>query len=214
MGQKVNPNGFRLCTLNTWDSLWFAVGRDYVRKLREDIRIRGIIKSMFKLAAISRVIIERPAKKVIVNIQSARPGIVIGKKGSDIAKIRDQIFKLTQSNVSINITEIRRFDAVPELVAQSLAIQLEKRVSFRKAMKRAIISAMKLKVKGIRINVKGRLGGAEIARKEWYREGRVPLHTLRANVRYASVEANTIYGIVGVKVWVCIDGNEKILDNK
>lgn len=213
MGQKVNPNGFRAGIINTWDSSWFATGLDYVAQLKEDILIRNIITKTLKLAAVSRVIIERSAKKLVVNIHSARPGIVIGKKGADIEKIKTVLNNFTKSEVSINISELRKSEIIPELIAQSVAMQLEKRVSFRRAIKRAISSAIKMRAKGIRINVKGRLGGAEIARMEWYKEGRVPLHTLRSNVRYALVEANTIYGVVGVKVWVYY-GDINKLNNK
>ena len=207
MGQKVNPNGFRLGITNTWDSSWFAMGKVYIRQLREDLLIRNMLHKLLKLALISRIIIERSSKKIIINIYSARPGMVIGKKGVDIEKTKHIISKMTNSEISINISEVRKSEIISELVAQSVAIQLEKRVSFRKAIKRAVSSAVKMKVRGIRINVKGRLGGSEIARMEWYKEGRLPLHTLRSEVRYAIVEANTIYGVVGVKVWIYYGDN-------
>ena len=210
MGQKVNPNSFRLGIISTWDSSWYS-NKDYAKKLHEDLKVRKLIFDKLSYAGVSRVCIERSANKIIVNIHSSRPGIVIGKKGTDIAKIKDEISKITSNEITINITEVKKAEAEPLLIARSIAEQLEKRVSFRKAIKRAITNSMKMGVKGIRINVSGRLSGAEIARTEWYREGRVPLHTLRAIVRYDFAEANTIYGIIGVKVWV-YEGDK--LDNK
>ena len=210
MGQKVNPNSFRLGIVSTWDSSWYS-NKDYAKKLHEDLKVRKLIFDKLSYAGVSRVCIERSANKIIVNIHSSRPGIVIGKKGTDIAKIKDEISKITSNEITINITEVKKAEAEPLLIARSIAEQLEKRVSFRKAIKRAITNSMKMGVKGIRINVSGRLSGAEIARTEWYREGRVPLHTLRAIVRYDFAEANTIYGIIGVKVWV-YEGDK--LDNK
>lgn len=201
MGQKVNPNSFRLGIISTWDSSWYS-HKDYAKKLHEDLKIRKLIFDKLGYAGVSKVSIERPANKTIVSIHSSRPGVVIGKKGTDIAKIKNEILKITSSEVAINIIEVRKAEAEPLLIARSIAEQLEKRVSFRKAVKRAISTSMKMGIKGIRVNVSGRLGGAEIARTEWYREGRVPLHTLRAIVKYDFAEANTVYGVIGVKVWV------------
>jgi small subunit ribosomal protein S3 len=201
MGQKVNPTSFRLGTVFTWDSSWYSE-RGYAKKLHEDIKIRKLIFDKLSYAGVNRVCIERPANKVIINIHSSRPGVVIGKKGTDIAKIKEEIAKITASEIIINITEVRKAETEPLLVARSVAEQLEKRVSFRKAVKRAMSNSMKMGAKGIKISVSGRLGGAEIARTEWYREGRVPLHTLRAIVKYDVAEAHTTYGIIGVKVWI------------
>jgi len=201
MGQKVNPTGLRLGINRTWDSRWFA-GRDYARLLHEDIRLRSYIEGRLSQAGISRVVIERPAKKARVTIYSARPGVVIGKKGADIEKLRQELIKMTGSEVHLNIVEVRKPEIDAKLVAENIAQQLERRVAFRRAMKRAVQSAMRLGAQGIRINCGGRLGGAEIARTEWYREGRVPLHTLRADVDYGTATAKTTYGTCGVKVWV------------
>lgn len=202
MGQKVNPIGLRLGINRTWDSRWYANKVEYGKLLHEDIRIRELLFKMLKQAAVSKIIIERPHKKCRVTIYSARPGVVIGKKGADIDKIRKAVSKLTESEVVINIVEVRKPEIDATLIADSIAQQLERRVAFRRAMKRAVQSAMRLGAEGIRINCSGRLGGAEIARLEWYREGRVPLHTLRADVDYGTAEAQTAYGICGVKVWV------------
>ena len=202
MGQKVNPVGLRLGINRTWDSRWFASKDEYGKLLHEDVRIREVLMKMLKQAAISRIIIERPHKKCRVTIHSARPGVVIGKKGADIDKIRKAVAKLTDSEVVINIVEVRKPEIDATLVADSIAQQLERRVAFRRAMKRAVQSAMRLGAQGIRINCSGRLGGAEIARMEWYREGRVPLHTLRADIDYGTATAFTTFGTCGVKVWV------------
>ena len=202
MGQKVNPIGLRLGINRTWDSRWFANTGEYGKLLHEDMKIRETLMKLLKQAAVSKIIIERPHKKCRVTIHSARPGVVIGKKGADIDKIRKTVAKLTDSEVVINIVEVRKPEIDATLVADSIAQQLERRVAFRRAMKRAVQSAMRLGAEGIRINCSGRLGGAEIARMEWYREGRVPLHTLRADVDYGTAEAQTAYGICGVKVWV------------
>lgn len=201
MGQKIRPNGLRVGITRTWDSRWFA-GRDYADLLHEDIAIRKYLMKRLKQAAISEVVIERPAKKARINIFSARPGVVIGKKGADIEKIRSEIAKMTASEVTLNITEVRKPDVDSTLVAQGIANQLEKRVSFRRAMKKAISTAMRMGAQGIRVNCSGRLGGAEIARMEWTREGRVPLHTLRAEIDYGSATAFTTYGTCGIKVWI------------
>jgi small subunit ribosomal protein S3 len=202
MGQKVNPIGLRLGINRTWDSRWYAGRGEYGQLLHEDIAIRKELHEQLKQAAVSRIVIERPHKKCRVTIQSARPGVVIGKKGADIEKLRKKVAALTDSDVVINIVEIRKPELDAQLVAESIAQQLERRVAFRRAMKRAVQSAMRLGAEGIRINCSGRLGGAEIARMEWYREGRVPLHTLRADVDYGVATAFTTYGTCGVKVWI------------
>ena len=202
MGQKINPIGFRLGINRTWDSRWFANKNEYGKLLHEDMRIRAALMKDLKQAAISKIIIERPHKKCRVTIHSARPGVVIGKKGADIDKIRKLVAALTKSEVVINIVEVRKPEIDATLVADSIAQQLERRVAFRRAMKRAVQSAMRLGAEGIRINCSGRLGGAEIARLEWYREGRVPLHTLRADIDYGVGTAHTAYGTCGIKVWI------------
>ena len=202
MGQKVNPVGLRVGINRTWDSRWYAGKNDYGSLLHEDIKIRKELMKLLKQAAVARIVIERPHKKCRVTIHSARPGVVIGKKGADIDKLRKVVSTMTDSDVVINIVEIRKPELDATLVAESIAQQLERRVAFRRAMKRAVQSAMRLGAEGIRINCAGRLGGAEIARMEWYREGRVPLHTLRADVDYGTAEAQTAYGTCGVKVWV------------
>ena len=202
MGHKSNPVGLRLQINRTWDSRWYAEGHDYGRLLLEDLKIRTHIMDTMPQAAISKVVIERPAKLCRISVYAARPGVIIGKKGADIDKLRKTLAGMTSSDVSLNIVEIRKPEVDARLVAQSIADQLERRIAFRRAMKRAVQSAMRLGAEGIRINCGGRLGGAEIARTEWYREGRVPLHTLRANVDYAEAQAKTAYGICGVKAWV------------
>ncbi|WP_174291905.1 30S ribosomal protein S3 [Sphingomonas bacterium] len=202
MGHKSNPIGMRLQINRTWDSRWFAEGADYGRLLLEDLRIRQYIMKTLPSAAISKVVIERPAKLCRISIYAARPGVIIGKKGTDIEKLRKTIGGMTSSDVSLNIVEIRKPEVDARLVAQGIADQLERRIAFRRAMKRAVQSAMRLGADGIRVACGGRLGGAEIARSESYREGRVPLHTLRANIDYAEAEAHTSYGVCGVKVWV------------
>lgn len=201
MGQKVNPIGFRLGINRTWDSRWFA-DSDYANLLHEDLRIRDFLKSTLSQAGISKVIIERPAKKARVTIHTARPGVVIGKKGTDIERLRQKISTMTASEVHLNIVEVRKPEIDAHLVAENVAQQIERRVSIRRAMKRAVQSAIRMGAEGIRINCAGRLGGAEIARTQWYREGRVPLHTLRANIDYAEAPAVTTYGVCGVKVWI------------
>ena len=202
MGQKSNPIGLRLQINRTWDSRWFAEGADYGRMLLEDINIRKFIMKTLPQAAISKVVIERPAKLCRVSIYAARPGVIIGKKGADIEKLKKAIGKYTDADVSLNIVEIRKPEIDAKLVAQGVADQLIRRIAFRRAMKRAVQSALRLGAEGIKITCGGRLGGAEIARTEWYREGRVPLHTLRANVDYAEAEALTAYGTIGIKVWI------------
>ncbi|MCW5696512.1 MAG: 30S ribosomal protein S3 [Bauldia sp.] len=202
MGQKVNPIGLRLGINRTWDSRWYAGKAEYGKLLAEDIKIRETLMRELKQAAVSKIVIERPHKKCRVTVHSARPGIVIGKKGADIEKLRKRVAALTASEVHINIVEVRKPETDASLVAASIAQQLERRVAFRRAMKRAVQSAMRLGAEGIRITCGGRLGGAEIARTEWYREGRVPLHTLRADIDYGQATANTAYGTCGVKVWI------------
>jgi small subunit ribosomal protein S3 len=201
MGQKVNPIGLRLGINRTWDSRWFADDA-YADLLHEDLRIRKYLRKRLQQAGVSRIVIERPAKKARITIHTARPGVVIGKKGADIEKLRSALQAMTGSEVHLNIVEIRKPEIDATLVAENIANQLERRVAFRRAMKRAVQSAMRLGANGIRINCGGRLGGAEIARTEWYREGRVPLHTLRADVDYGEATAKTTYGTCGVKVWV------------
>ena len=201
MGQKVNPIGLRLGINRTWDSRWYA-DANYADLLHEDLNIRNFLRKRLQQAGISRIIIERPAKKARITIHTARPGVVIGKKGADIEKLRTELQKMTDSEVHLNIVEIRKPEIDATLVAENIANQLERRVAFRRAMKRAVQSAMRLGAQGIRIQCGGRLGGAEIARTEWYREGRVPLHTLRADVDYGEATAFTTYGTCGVKVWV------------
>ncbi len=202
MGQKVNPIGLRLGINRTWDSRWFAETGEYAVLLHEDLKIREYIHKKLAQAGISKVIIERPAKKARITIHTARPGVVIGKKGADIERLRLELAKITDSELHLNIVEIRKPEIDAKLIADNIAQQLERRVAFRRAMKRAVQSAMRLGAKGIRINCAGRLGGAEIARTEWYREGRVPLHTLRADIDYGETTALTAYGTCGVKVWV------------
>lgn len=202
MGHKSNPIGLRLQINRTWDSRWYAEGRNYQQLLKEDLQIRKFIMESLPQAAISKVVIERPAKLCRVSIYAARPGVIIGKKGADIEKLRSKLAKMTGSDVKLNIVEIRKPEIDSKLVAQGIADQLVRRVAFRRAMKRAVQSALRLGAEGIKITCGGRLGGAEIARVEWYREGRVPLHTLRANIDYAEAEALTAYGIIGIKCWI------------
>lgn len=202
MGHKSNPIGLRLQINRTWDSRWYAEGRNYQQLLKEDLQIRKFIMESLPQAAISKVVIERPAKLCRVSIYAARPGVIIGKKGADIEKLRSKLAKMTGSDVKLNIVEIRKPEIDSKLVAQGIADQLIRRVAFRRAMKRAVQSALRLGAEGIKITCGGRLGGAEIARVEWYREGRVPLHTLRANIDYAEAEALTAYGIIGIKCWI------------
>jgi small subunit ribosomal protein S3 len=202
MGQKVNPIGLRLGVNRTWDSRWYADRGEYGRLLQEDLKLRRFIAKTRRQAGISKVVIERPHRKCRITIHSARPGILIGKKGTDIEKLRGQLAAMSSSEVHLNIVEVRKPEVDATLVAESIAQQLERRVAFRRAMKRAVQSALRLGALGIRINCSGRLGGAEIARMEWYREGRVPLHTLRANIDYGTALAETAYGVIGIKVWI------------
>ena len=202
MGQKVHPTGIRLGIVKKHSSTWYAGGRDYADKLIQDLTVREFIKKKLDHASVSRVDIERPADSARITIHTARPGIVIGKKGEDVELLRRAVSEKMGCQVNINIEEIRKPDQDASLVAQNVAQQLERRVMFRRAIKRAVQNAMRGGALGIKIQVGGRLGGAEIARSEWYREGRVPLHTLRADIDYAAAEANTTYGIIGVKVWI------------
>ena len=202
MGQKVNPVGFRLGVNRGWDSVWFARKADYGKFLIEDYKIRQFIRKNIPNSGVSEVIIERSGKKCSIFIHTSRPGFVIGKKGSDIEKIKDKISKITDSEVSVNIKEIKKPELNAYLVAENISQQLVKRIAYRRAMKRAMQSAMRLGAKGIKVTLSGRLAGNEIARSEWLREGSIPLHTLRANLDYAESEALTTYGIIGVKVWI------------
>ncbi|MEI7532410.1 MAG: 30S ribosomal protein S3 [Betaproteobacteria bacterium] len=202
MGQKINPNGFRLAVTRNWTSRWYAGNTDFAKMLQEDIDVRNYLKKKLKNASVSKVIIERPAKNAKITIYSSRPGVVIGKKGEDIEVLRKELQKRMGVPVHVNIEEIRKPEIDAQLIADSITQQLEKRIMFRRAMKRAMQSAMRLGAQGIKIMSSGRLNGAEIARREWYREGRVPLHTLKADIDYATSEAETTYGIIGVKVWV------------
>ena len=202
MGQKVNPIGFRLGINRTWDSRWYAGKRAYADLLHEDLELRRLLHDRLRQAGLSRVVIERPAKRARITIHTARPGVVIGKKGADIETLRAELSERTGSEVSLNIVEIRKPELDANLIAENISQQLTRRIAFRRAMKRAVQSAMRLGAVGIRINCAGRLGGAEIARTEWYREGQVPLHTLRADIDYGTATAQTTYGACGVKVWV------------
>ena len=202
MGQKVHPNGIRLGITKPWVSTWYAEKKDYADNLIGDHEVRTFLKKELKSASVSKITIERPAKSIRVTIHTARPGVVIGKKGEDVEKLRQKVAKLTGVPAQINISEVRKPELDAQLVGDSVASQLERRVMFRRAMKRAVQNAMRLGAKGIKIEVSGRLGGAEIARTEWYREGRVPPHTLRADIDYATSDAHTQYGVIGIKVWI------------
>lgn len=201
MGQKVHPTGFRLGVIKDWDSRWYAE-KDYAKLLHEDIRIRDYIKGRLFNAGVSKIIIERTAKRARINIHAARPGIIIGKKGSEVEGLRREIQKMTEKDIFINIVEVRKPEVEAQLVAENIAGQLERRVAFRRALKRSVSSALRFGAEGIKVMVAGRLNGAEMSRREWYREGRVPLQTLRADIDYGFAEAKTTYGIIGVKVWV------------
>jgi len=201
LGQKVHPIGFRLGIIRTWDSKWYAEG-DYARLLHEDIKLRAYLKKRLYHAGISKIELERAASKAKINIFAARPGIIIGKKGSEVEALKKELAKLTDKEVFINIQEVRKPEIDAQLVAENVALQLERRVAFRRAMKKSVSQALKFGAQGIKINCSGRLGGAEMSRTEWYREGRVPLHTLRADIDYGFAEAKTTYGIIGVKVLI------------
>jgi len=201
MGQKVHPVGFRLGVTRTWDSKWYA-GRDYQTLLHEDLRIRAFLKKKLYHAGISRIVIERAVSKAKVYVHAAKPGIIIGKRASGLEALRSDLQKFTSTDIFLNIIEVRKVETDAQLVAEDVAAQLEKRISFRRAMKRAMQQSMRSDAQGIRIACSGRLGGAEMSRREWYREGRVPLHTLRADIDYGFAEAKTTYGVIGVKVWI------------
>ena len=201
MGQKVNPVGLRLNVNKTWDSRWFA-DKNYAGQLLEDLKIRAFLDKELKKASVSRIVIERVANKVNVVIFSSQPGLIIGKKGADIDNLKKKLSKMTKSDVNVNIVEVRRADVDAVITAKSIASQIERRISFKKAMKKAVQNALRSGAKGIRVSCAGRLNGAEIAREEWYREGRVPLHTLRADIDYGYARAETTYGVIGVRVWI------------
>jgi len=204
LGQKVNPISFRLGYIKTWDSRWYA-GKDYPQLLIEDLRIRNYLKKKLYHAGVAKIEIERvasKAKKAKITIHTARPGIIIGKKGAEVDNLKKELQKMTQKEIFISIQEVKRAELDAQLVAENVALQMERRIGFRRAMKKAVTTTMKLGAKGIKIGCAGRLGGAEMARREWYREGRVPLHTLRADIDFGQAEAKTTYGIVGVKVWI------------
>lgn len=202
MGQKVHPNGIRLGIVKPWNSTWFANTKEFADNLDSDFKVRQFLKKELAKASVSRITIERPAKSIRVTVHTARPGIVIGKKGEDVEKLRQNVAKIAGVPAQINISEVRKPELDATLVADGIALQLKRRVMFRRAMKRAVQNAMRQGAKGVKVQVSGRLGGAEIARTEWYREGRVPLHTLRADIDYNCSEADTIYGMIGVKVWI------------
>jgi len=202
MGQKVHPNGIRLGIVSDWTSKWYADSKDYADLLNTDLEVRDFLKEKLKQASVSRIQIDRPAKNAHITIHTARPGLVIGKKGEDVEALRKELTQMMGIPVQINIEEIRKPELDARLVGQNIAGQLERRVMFRRAMKRAVQNAMRAGAEGIRVQVSGRLGGAEIARTEWYREGRVPLHTLRADIDYSTYEAHTTYGVIGIKAWI------------
>ncbi|CUR53556.1 30S ribosomal protein S3 [Serratia symbiotica] len=215
MGQKVHPNGIRLGIIKSWSSTWYANTKEFADNLNSDFEVRRFLDKELEKASVSRIVIERPSKSIRVTIYTSRPGIVIGKKGEEVEKLRKAIARISNVPAQINITEVRKPEIDAKLVADSITSQLERRVMFRRAMKRAVQNAMRLGAKGIKVKISGRLGGAEIARTEWYREGRVPLHTLRADIDYNISEAHTTCGIIGVKVWIFkgeILGGMKIVD--
>ena len=201
MGQKVNPIGFRLGIIKTWDSRWYAKA-DYAKLLHEDLKLRAFLKKRLYNSGVSKIEIERAASKAKINIFTARPGLIIGKKGSEVETLKKELAKLTDKEIYLNIQEVRKPELDAQLVAENVALQLERRIAFRRAMKKSVTSALKFGAKGIRITCAGRLGGAEMSRTEWYREGRVPLHTLRADIDYGVAEAKTTYGIIGIKVLI------------
>jgi len=201
LGQKVNPIGFRLGIIKTWDSRWYAKA-DYAKLLHEDLKLRSFLKKRLYSSGVSKIEIERAANKAKINIFTARPGLIIGKKGSEVETLKKELAKLTDKEIFLNIQEVRKPELDAQLVAENVALQLERRIAFRRAMKKSVTSALKFGAKGIRITCSGRLGGAEMSRTEWYREGRVPLHTLRADIDYGFAEAKTTYGIIGVKVFI------------
>jgi small subunit ribosomal protein S3 len=212
MGQKVNPIGFRLSVRRDWQSRWFARKKEFGKLLNEDYRIREFLEGKFRYAAVPRIMIERAGNRVRIKVHTARPGIVIGRKGAELEKIKEELAKIVQKDVLLDIQEVKKPDLVAQLVAESVALQLERRISFRRAMKKAVQSTISLGARGIRLQVSGRLGGADIARTESARSGSVPLHTLRANIDYGFSEARTVYGIIGVKCWICLEPDEKLLN--
>ena len=201
MGQKVNPIGFRLGIIKTWDSKWYA-NADFAKLLHEDLKLKGFLKKRLYSSGVSKIEIERAANKAKINIYTARPGLIIGKKGSEVETLKKELAKLTSNEIYLNIVEVRKPELDAQLVAENVALQLERRIAFRRAMKKSVTSSLKFGAKGIRITCSGRLGGAEMSRTEWYREGRVPLHTLRADIDYGFAEAKTTYGLIGVKVLI------------
>lgn len=211
MGQKVNPIGFRLAVRRDWQSRWFARKQDFGANLNEDYRVRSFLSKKFRYAAVPRVFIERAGHRVRVKVYTARPGIVIGRKGAELEKVKEELNRLLKRDVILDIQEVKKPDLVAQLVAESVALQLERRISFRRAMKKAVQTTMSMGAEGIRLQVSGRLGGADIARTESSRSGSVPLHTLRANIDYGFAEARTVYGLIGVKCWVCLKSDEKPL---
>ena len=212
MGQKVNPIGFRLSVRRDWQSRWFASNKDFGSNLEEDYRIRSFLEGKFRYAAVPRIFIERAGNRVRIKVFTARPGIVIGRKGAELEKIKEALAKLIRNDVLLDIQEVKKPDLVAQLVAESVALQLERRISFRRAIKKAVQSTISVGARGIRLQVSGRLGGADIARTESARSGSVPLHTLRANIDYGFTEARTVYGKIGVKCWVCLDDEEKLFN--
>lgn len=212
MGQKVNPIGFRLSVRRDWQSRWFSNKKDFGTNLKEDYEIRSFLEEKFRYAAVPRILIERAGNRVRIKVFTARPGIVIGRKGAELEKIKESLAKLIKKDVILDIQEVKKPDMVAKLVAESVALQLERRISFRRAMKKAVQSTMSMGAKGIRLQVSGRLGGADIARTESARAGSVPLHTLRANIDYGFTEARTVYGKIGVKCWICLDDEEKLFN--
>ncbi len=212
MGQKVNPIGFRLSVRRDWESRWFARKGEFRELLNEDYRIREFLKEKFRYAAVPRIFIERAGNRVRIKVFTARPGIVIGRKGAELEKIKEELNKIVAKDVLLDIQEVKKPDLVAQLVAESVALQLERRISFRRAMKKSVQSTISMGAKGIRLQISGRLGGADIARTESARSGSVPLHTLRANIDYGFAEARTVYGIIGIKCWICLDNEEKLLN--
>ncbi|HSH09174.1 MAG TPA: 30S ribosomal protein S3 [Oceanipulchritudo sp.] len=212
MGQKVNPIGFRLSVRRDWQSRWFAGKKEFGKNLKEDYEIRSFLGEKFRYAAVPRIFIERAGNRVRIKVFTARPGIVIGRKGAELEKIKESLGKLIKRDILLDIQEVKKPDLVAQLVAESVALQLERRISFRRAMKKAVQTTMSLGARGIRLQVGGRLGGADIARSESARAGSVPLHTLRANIDYGFAEARTVYGKIGIKCWICLDENERPLN--
>jgi small subunit ribosomal protein S3 len=202
MGQKVNPHGIRLGIVKDWSARWYAASKDFADTLISDLKVRDYLRKRLALAGVSRIQIDRPARNAKITVYAARPGVIIGKSGKEIETLRDEVFKIIKVPVHVSIEEVRKPETDATLVAESIAQQIERRVMFRRAMKRAVTSTMRLGAKGIKVTVAGRLGGSEIARTEWYREGRVPLHTFRADIDYGTAEAYTTYGVIGVKVWI------------